>query len=102
MFTPTIQNDQTDLLVQAILSLSTTENAYRFFEDLCTIQEFKSLAQRMAVAQMLEKGITYQDIANKTGASTATISRVNKALQYGAKGYKEVLKTINNSSGEIK
>ncbi len=102
MFVPTIQNEQTDLLVKAILSLATTEEAYRFFEDLCTIQEFKTLAQRITVAQMLENGNTYQDIANQTGAGTATITRVNKALQYGAKGYQNVLNAINNSSGEIK
>lgn len=101
MFEPKIKNDQTDLLMKAVLSLNNTEDAYRFFEDLCTIQEFKSLAQRMAVVQMLEEGITYQDIAKQTGASTATISRVNKAFQYGANGYRTVLTHLkNNQNGE--
>ncbi len=98
MFEPKIKNEQTDLLMDAILSLTSKEDAYRLFEDLCTIQEFKSLAQRIAVAQMLEEKITYQEIAALTGASTATISRVNKALHYGASGYQKILETLNNKS----
>ena len=102
MFNPKIQNDQTDLLVSAILSLTDQEEAYRFFEDICTAQEFKSLAQRMAVAKLLHDKETYQKIVEQTGASSATISRVNRSLQYGADGYQRVLQSLenNNQSGE--
>ncbi len=91
MFTPRYQNDQTDLLIQALLALDTPEEAYRFLEDVLTVQELKSITQRMEVAVMLRQKVTYQDIASKTGASTATISRVNRSLQYGADGYTLVL-----------
>ena len=91
LFEPKIRNRQTDLLVQALLSLDSTENAYRFLEDLCTIPELKSISQRLEVAEQLRKGETYSHIAEHTGASTATISRVNRALTYGADGYSRVL-----------
>lgn len=91
MFDPRIRNEQTDLLMKAMLTLKDEDEAYRFFEDLCTISEVKSMAQRLEVASMLRKGITYQEIAQQTGASTATISRVNRALTYGADGYHHVL-----------
>lgn len=91
MFDPKVRNEQTDLLMQAVLQLKTPEEAYRFFEDLCTIAEIKSMAQRMEVAALLKERETYQEIAGKTGASTATISRVNRALTYGAEGYSCVL-----------
>ncbi len=91
MFDPRVHNEQTDLLMQAVLQLQTPEEAYRFFEDLCTIAEIKSMAQRMEVAVLLNGHETYQEIAGKTGASTATISRVNRALTYGAEGYACVL-----------
>ncbi len=94
MFVPKIQNDQTDLLVDALLSLKDREDAYRFLEDLCTIQELKSMSQRLEVAVMLRKKVTYSQIAEKTGASTATISRVNRALTYGAMGYHHVLDSM--------
>lgn len=95
MFTPRIQNEQTDLLMRALLSLSGTEDAYRFCEDVLTVQELKSITQRLEVAVMLKHKITYQEIAKKTGASTATISRVNRSLLYGADGYNLVLKQID-------
>ena len=91
MFTPRIQNEQTDLLMKALLSLRSTEEAYRFCEDVLTVQELKSITQRLEVAVMLKHKVTYQEIAKQTGASTATISRVNRALQYGADGYTLVL-----------
>ena len=91
MFTPRIQNEQTDLLMKALLSLRSTEEAYRFCEDVLTVQELKSITQRLEVAVMLKHKVTYQEIAKQTGASTATISRVNRALQYGADGYALVL-----------
>ena len=95
MHEPIIQNSQTDLLMKAVLKLTTIEEAYRFFEDVCTIQELKSMAQRIEVARMLREKITYHDIARQTGASTATISRVNKSLLYGADGYTLTLDAID-------
>lgn len=81
-------------LFDAILCLETKEDCYAFFEDVCTINELLSLSQRLDVAKMLRAGNTYLDIAEKTGASTATISRVNRALQYGNDGYDIVLNKI--------
>ena len=95
MFTPKIQSEQTDLLMKALLSLQTTEDAYRFCEDVLTANELLSITQRLEVALMLKRKITYQEIAKKTGASTATISRVNRSLLYGAQGYTRVLKEID-------
>ncbi len=80
-----------DQLFQAILSLETLEECYRFFDDLCTIAELKSLAQRLQVARMLQDGCTYHHIEEETGASTATISRVKRCLLYGSDGYPMVL-----------
>ncbi len=94
MFTPKIQTSQTDLLMQALLALDEPEDAYRFLEDVCTIQELKSIAQRLHVACLLRERVTYQEIAKTTGASTATISRVNRALLYGAGGYQKVLHVL--------
>lgn len=84
-------NEQVEDLFVAIMSLQTIEECYRFFEDICTINEIKSLSQRLEVARMLRDKRTYQDIAENTGASTATISRVNRALTYGADGYNIIL-----------
>ena len=95
MFTPRIQNEQTDLLMKALLSLSSVEEAYRFCEDVLTVQELKSITQRLEVAVMLKHKVTYQEIAKQTGASTATISRVNRSLLYGADGYAHVLKQLD-------
>jgi TrpR-related protein YerC/YecD len=75
-------------LFKAILSLKTVEECYDFFEDLCTITEIKDMSQRMHVAKMLSQGIVYSEIVTETGASTATISRVNRSLEYGNDGYK--------------
>jgi len=76
-----------EFLFDAILQLETMEECYRFFEDLCTVQELKALSQRILVAKMLSEKEVYSDIVAKTGASTATISRVNRSLQYGQDGY---------------
>ena len=100
MFEPKVRNEQTDLLVEAVLKLQSSEDAYRFFEDVCTIAEMKSMAQRIEVARMLRSGVTYQEIAKETGASSATISRVNHALLYGADGYRRVLDALDEVSGE--
>ncbi len=86
----------TDNLFEAILVLNSMDECYNFFEDICTISEIKALAQRLEVAKMLKKGITYTEISEKTGASTATISRVNRALNYGADGYKTVLERLEH------
>lgn len=95
MYEPKVKNEQTDLLMRAVLELRSKEDAYRFFEDVCTIAEIKSMAQRIQVAAELRKGVTYQEIARETGASSATISRVNRALQYGADGYQRVLDALD-------
>ena len=78
----------------ALLKLNTREEMLSFLDDLCTIQELKSMAQRYEVAELLEKKLTYAVISEQTGASTATISRVNRALVYGADGYKTVLERM--------
>ena len=86
-----LQNPRTDLLMKAVLEVETIDEAYRFLEDVCTIAEIHSIAQRLEVAALLRKKATYMDIAARPGASTATISRVNRALTYGADGYHTVL-----------
>ncbi len=83
-------------LFDAILLLKDCEECYQFFEDICTVGEIKAMAQRFAVARKLEAGEIYSDIANETGASTATISRVKKCLNYGADGYKLIIKRLKN------
>lgn len=80
-----------DELFEGILSLTSVEECYNFFEDLCTITELRAMAQRFQVAKMLDEGQIYSDIVKETGASTATISRVNKCLIYGTDGYRMVL-----------
>ena len=94
MFEPKIRNRQTDMLMQAVLALESEEDAYRFFEDLCTIPEIRSISQRLEVAWLLRQQETYQRIAEQTGASSATISRVKRSLSYGADGYDRVLDKI--------
>ena len=89
-----IKDDLTDRLFEAILTLDTVEECYAFFEDICTVHEIKSLAQRLEVAEMLQDKKTYIEIQQVTGASTATISRVNRCLSYGSDGYKMILDRI--------
>ncbi|MDA3730236.1 YerC/YecD family TrpR-related protein [Niameybacter massiliensis] len=89
-----LKDDMTDGLFEAILKLENIEECYAFFEDICTINEIKSLAQRLEVAKMLEAKRTYTEIQQITGASTATISRVNRCLSYGSDGYKLILERI--------
>lgn len=76
-----------DQLFEAMLKLETVEECYHFFDDLCTVGEVQSLAQRLEVARMLRQGMTYSHIEAETGASTATISRVKRCLHYGSDGY---------------
>ena len=80
-----------DALYRAIVSIQTEEECRSFLEDLCTVSELKALAQRMDVAMLLDEGLIYSEILDKTGASSATISRVNLCLHYGAGGYKAVI-----------
>lgn len=89
-----IKTDAVDHLFDAILSLRDREECYVFFEDVCTINELLSLSQRYEVARMLREQKTYLDIAEKTGASTATISRVNRSLNYGNDGYDMVFERL--------
>ena len=100
MFEPKVKNGQMDRLMKAILLLDNEETAYRFFEDLCTIPELKSISQRLEVAWLLRKKETYQKIEEVTGASSATISRVNRALSYGADGYNRVLDAMEAAEEE--
>lgn len=86
-----LRDDRMDDLFSAILSLKTLEECYSFFEDLCTVSELKAMEQRWQVARMLDEGVVYSEIAARTGASTATISRVNRALNYGSDGYRLAL-----------
>lgn len=89
-----LKDDMTDRLFEAILKLENIEECYAFFEDICTINEIKSLAQRLEVAKMLQEKRTYTEIQQITGASTATISRVNRCLSYGSDGYKLILERV--------
>ena len=92
-----IKTEAVSHLFDAVLTLETKEECYAFFEDLCTINELLSMSQRYEVAKLLTKKKTYVDIAKETGASTATISRVNRSLAYGNNGYDIVFKRL----GEI-
>lgn len=86
-----LKKDELDSLFDAVLKLENQEECYRFFEDLCTINELHSMAQRWQVAKLLSKKRTYSEIEEATQASAATISRINKCLLYGAEGYQAVL-----------
>lgn len=83
-----------DDFFKAVRSLETEEDCYRFFEDICTIKEIQSISQRLAVAKLLKEKKTYTEIEKQTGASTATISRVNRCLLYGADGYQRILQRL--------
>lgn len=96
-----IHTEAVDELFTAILSLKNKEECYLFFEDVCTVNELLSLSQRFEVARMLMEKKTYLDIAEKTGASTATISRVNRSLNYGNDGYEMVLARMKDSETEV-
>ena len=96
-----IQTQAVDQLFDAILSLQNKKECYDFFEDLCTVNELLSLSQRFEVASMLVEHKTYLEIAEKTGASTATISRVNRSLNYGNDGYEMVFARMREN-GENK
>lgn len=99
---PKLKDPMTDRLFQAILLLETEEECYQFFEDIATIGELKALAQRLEVASMLKHRHTYEEIVARTGASTATISRVKRCLYYGADGYKIILARLDGEQGNDK
>ena len=90
-----LRTEAVDHLFEAVLSLENKEECYTFFEDICTVNELLSLSQRVEVARMLRAQKTYLDIAERTGASTATISRVNRSLNYGNDGYDMVFARMN-------
>ena len=92
-----IKDEKLDFLFEAILTLETVEDCYSFFEDLCTVTELKSMSQRIVVAKMLSDGRVYSDIVKETGASTATIGRVNKCLAYGSGGYKAAIEKLSET-----
>ena len=94
-YTSRLKSDDLDQLFKAILLLETEEECYRFFEDICTVNELKAISQRLEVAMLLAQKKTYGEIEKATGASTATISRINKCLVYGADGYTEMLKKLS-------
>ncbi len=89
-----LKDNNVDFLFEAVLKLQTLDECYDFFEDLCTVPELKALSQRIVVAKMLRDKKVYSDIVAETGASTATISRVNRSLQYGCNGYEEIFKRM--------
>lgn len=93
---PKLKDDLNDQLCRAVLSLQNVDECYQFFEDICTVSELKALSQRLEVARMLRAGHTYEEVVERTGASTATISRVKRCLNYGADGYDTVLKRLNS------
>lgn len=95
-----LEGKEMDFLCDAFLAIETREECYRFFDDICTINEIKALEQRIIVAKMLKDKKTYIEIAGSTGASTATISRVNKCLLYGSDGYQIILKRLEEKKKE--
>ncbi len=92
-----VHTNAVNRLFRAILSLKTEEECQCFFDDICTIKELQDLSQRLEVAEMLSKGKSYQEVSRATGASTATICRVNKCLNYGKQGYVTVLDRIKEN-----
>jgi len=97
MYSGKLKDDLLDRLFEAVLVLENIDECYQFFEDICTVAELKSLAQRLEVAKMIQTNRTYGEITSRTGASTATISRVKRALNYGADGYKLVLERLSST-----
>ena len=91
---------KSDLLYKAILKLETEEECYNFFQDLCTISEMRSMEQRFEVATLLNSGMIYNDILERTGASSATISRVNRSLSYGTGAYGKIFDRIKHRKSE--
>ena len=95
-----IKNENMDFLFDCILSLQSMEECYDFFEDLCTVNELHAISQRIVVARMLSEKRVYSDIVKDTGASTATISRVNRSLQFGCNGYEKLFERVAQKKAE--
>ncbi|HCH67741.1 MAG: YerC/YecD family TrpR-related protein [Eubacteriales bacterium] len=95
-----INDQETERFYEAILKLRTTEECEAFFEDICTIREIMDMSLRLRVATMLDEGKGYQEISKETGASTATICRVNKCLVYGSGGYRSILDKMKDRNGQ--
>lgn len=95
-----LRGRELDQLFESILSLETLEECYKFFDDLCTMNEIQSLAQRLEVARLLMEGATYQQIEDSTGASTATISRVKRCINFGNDGYRMALERVKRKATE--
>lgn len=95
-----IKDASVDFLFEAILKLNNLNECYAFFEDLCTVQELKAMSQRITVAHMLSTKKVYSEIVAETGASTATISRVNRSLHYGCDGYELVFNRLNDGKNK--
>ena len=95
-----IKNKGNDNLFKAILELENLEECYKFFQDICTIQELEAISQRLEVAGLLRAKKTYKEIEKRTGASTATISRINRSLNYGVGGYKLILERLGYMDSE--
>ncbi len=94
-----VRKERNEELYRAILTLETVDECMRFFDDLCSVNELKAIEQRYQVASLLNEGRVYTDILEKTGASSATISRVNRSLQYGADGYAIVFERLAKQNG---
>ena len=95
-----LRNPETNLLFEGILTLQTVEECYRFFTDICTIKELQAMTQRLQVAKQLHEGRNYNEVCRDTGASSATICRVNKCLNYGDGGYRTVLERLEGDQHE--
>lgn len=102
MVNPKLRDELNDQLCNAVLQLQTVEECYQFFEDICTISELKAMSQRLEVAKMLQKRYTYDEIVSRTGASTATISRVKRCLNYGADGYSLIFERLRQGEEQNK
>lgn len=101
MMNPKLKDSNVEYLYRAVLSLQTMEECDRFFDDLCTVPELKALSQRLHVAKMLRDHRVYSEIVQATGASTATISRVNRSLNYGADGYEIIFERLDEEDGRV-
>ncbi len=92
-----LHTEEVDCLFEAILSLKSIDECYKFFEDICTVKEILDISQRLKAAKMLKNGANYMDISKETGMSTATISRVSKCLEYGGGGYAMIIDRVSES-----
>lgn len=96
-----IKDKNVDFMLSSVLKLNTLEECYSFFEDLCTVPEMKAMSQRVAVAYMLKNGMVYSDIVARTGASTATISRVRRSIDFGCGSYDIVFERLSDEEKAI-